>query len=459
MRTKQHPSQRSLRSPETRRTRFQPGPLVLAAAGALMAWLFSHAAQAMPVPPEPVPVERLSRNLEKHLKAHPRDRVAVFTLGRVHYFAFAARSRTVNALRGTENPAGVPLLYTSLSSPGRSVSARGAAVAMPDSERLRHVRLAVANLWAARAGRGFDPDTTRYDRGDVRMMSPGIYALCLACALEEGAPYAARAGAIPGVALGKSASAWRAEALRSYGAAFDSSAAGDARQTQQPIFGIETLVSHEAGHSYQRLLASRGGQPSADEAARLTRVEQHLARLEHLPFGPVTPIVLALDRPRALDDLIDAGKRVRFDLEGTGLVRATPWPKADAALLVWDPDNTGRIVSGRQLLGSVSWWMFWENGYQALGALDDDGDGWLSGVELEGLALWFDRDSNGASDPGEVVAMRATDIAALAVRATGRVGASWVSEAGLVLRDGRRLPTYDWVIPRRPPDADALARR
>ena len=48
----------------------------------------------------------------------------------------------------------------------------------------------------------------------------------------------------------------------------------------------------------------------------------------------------------------------------------------------------------------------WRNGYEALDALDDNGDGVLSGAELQGLALWRDANSNGVSDPGEVVPVR-----------------------------------------------------
>jgi len=34
-------------------------------------------------------------------------------------------------------------------------------------------------------------------------------------------------------------------------------------------------------------------------------------------------------------------------------------------------------------------------------ALDDNHDGWLTGNELHGLALWYDRNGNGKCDPGK----------------------------------------------------------
>ena len=89
--------------------------------------------------------------------------------------------------------------------------------------------------------------------------------------------------------------------------------------------------------------------------------------------------------------------------------------------------------------------MFWENGYQALAALDDNGDGWLTGPEFDGLGLWFDRSQNGMSDPGEVVSIEETLIEAIRVTADRREGDSWKSTAGLRLRNGPILPTWDWI--------------
>lgn len=55
------------------------------------------------------------------------------------------------------------------------------------------------------------------------------------------------------------------------------------------------------------------------------------------------------------------------------------------------------------MFGSVTFWIFWRDGYEALRSLDDDQDGILSGAELRGMALWQDRNGNGVSDEqGEV---------------------------------------------------------
>jgi hypothetical protein len=125
------------------------------------------------------------------------------------------------------------------------------------------------------------------------------------------------------------------------------------------------------------------------------------------------------------------------------------WKASEQApLLVYDPEHTGQITSGFQLFGN---WTFgnksaslrsqashpatekkelWSNGYEALATLDADADGRVSGSELEPLGLWFDKNRNGVSEPGEVVPLRDADVSALFYRpdsknpVTGDINAS-----------------------------------
>jgi hypothetical protein len=60
--------------------------------------------------------------------------------------------------------------------------------------------------------------------------------------------------------------------------------------------------------------------------------------------------------------------------------------------------------------------------------------------------VWFDRDTDGVSDPGEVVPAPALGIVALATDATEHIGASLGNPCGVELADGRVLPTYNWVL-------------
>jgi hypothetical protein len=159
----------------------------------------------------------------------------------------------------------------------------------------------------------------------------------------------------------------------------------------------------------------------------------------------ITPLIFSMEAARPLEDLLDPSRRVRFDLAGDGRPAVWPWLRPGTALLVWDPAGTGRITSGRQLFGSVTWWVFWGHGYEPLALLDDDGDGWVAGRELAGLAVWRDRDGDGRSDPGEVIPAAQAGIARLAARPDGHYGRILWNPRGLATTDGRLLPTYDWT--------------
>ena len=165
-----------------------------------------------------------------------------------------------------------------------------------------------------------------------------------------------------------------------------------------------------------------------------------------LPPRAITPIVFSLKPQTGLSSLLAPSKRVRFDLDGTGQEQKLSWVGPETAMLCWDPAGTGKISSGKQLFGSVTWWMFWRDGYAAMAALDDNRDGWLTGRELSGLALWFDRNQNGVSDPGEVVPIAQTPVSGLATTATGAEQHGPMNPAGLRLRDGSTLPTWDWTL-------------
>jgi hypothetical protein len=133
------------------------------------------------------------------------------------------------------------------------------------------------------------------------------------------------------------------------------------------------------------------------------------------------------DRPGAIDALrevvrgawpadekVTSRASVAFDADGSGLPKRWTWIRPNAAWLVYDRYGAGRIASGLQLFGTVTFWLFWDNGYKALRALDDDGDERIAGAELEGLALWHDRNADGVSDRSEVQPARAWRIVSIA---------------------------------------------
>ena len=99
------------------------------------------------------------------------------------------------------------------------------------------------------------------------------------------------------------------------------------------------------------------------------------------------------------------------------------------------------------MFGSVTFWIFWQDGYEALSSLDDDGDGVLRGAELRGLALWQDRNGDGVSAPGEVCPVEAFGITAISCSTESNSGGMVWNPHGMTFDDGTSRPTYDWIAP------------
>jgi hypothetical protein len=248
----------------------------------------------------------------------------------------------------------------------------------------------------------------------------------------------------PGANGAKGKERWREAAIGEYWQAFELSVEQDAAIKDLPLHGLGELVSHEAGQRYLALVSER--LPQEGEGDRAARVTKAIKALGEKKRRMVTPIVFAPGGAVRLAELLDAKRTVTFDLDGTGRGEAWPWVKAGTAILVWDPKSTGRIESGRQLFGSVTWWIFWRNGYAALDALDDDRDGALSGEELKGLAVWVDRNGNGVSDPDEVMSLESLGVERISARWTEREGASPMNRMGIRMKDGRVVASWDWLV-------------
>src|SRR5262249_26614507 len=186
---------------------------------------------------------------------------------------------------------------------------------------------------------------------------------------------------------------------------------------------LHHMTSYEALEGWRRLVEQRGIR--SEEEPRMHELESMRAKLEALPrMDWVTPIVVSLDGGATLDEFVGSRASVPFDLDGDGVDELWPWPTPGAGWLVWDPQHRGEITSGLQLFGTASAWLFFQDGYRVLDALDDDRDGALRGRELAGIAVWFDRDMDGVSHPGEVVPVEELGIAALRTDATLALGES-----------------------------------
>jgi hypothetical protein len=237
----------------------------------------------------------------------------------------------------------------------------------------------------------------------------------------------------------------RAAARAQYFAAWSRAAAQDRQAHFLPVGGLGTLVSFEAGRGFLRLAEENLSVLTEPERKAIPEVKAGIAKLEKLPPGAITPMLVSLTAAQRVADLLAPEKLVAFDLRGFGAAEQWPWLKPEAGLLVWDPHDRRAITSGRQLFGNYTFQIFWANGYDALRALDDNGDGQLAGPELEGIGVWFDRDGDGRSSDHEVAPLSHYGICALAVKATAFDGPHPMNPAGVTFRDGRTLPSWDWI--------------
>lgn len=426
---------------------------------------------ATPLMPTYAPMNRLIANTAAFVEENPKHAHGYYTLGRIHYFAFANGAPFVRIIDPKMTEAGSPKLSPDwdsrliqryvLRSHATEVTLRefGAAsvkqVAGTDREKFwETVKKRVEQL----SQQGWNPRQLSEDElanhaaaavqnfGKAIKLAPanGLYYLGWACVLEEYTKHAKKTGTdkVPvefeGVDASKLASA--------YYTAYGCSVAEALKHTHKPGFGgLRSLVGYEAGMAYLRIAGTDKAIREA-EGERVRRVRKTMEKLDNLPPPKgVSPVVFHLVDHTSLRDLLAPALQVSFDLDGDGNVERWPWVKPTTGILVWDPDGRGNITSGRQLFGSVTWWLFFEDGYHALDALDDNRDGALAGAELDGICVWFDRDSDGKSDPGEVRPVSAHGIASLATRATGQEQGCPMSSNGLTLSDGRTLPTYDWI--------------
>ena len=96
---------------------------------------------------------------------------------------------------------------------------------------------------------------------------------------------------------------------------------------------------------------------------------------------------------------------IQFDLSNNGTEVETSWPTATTGILVLD--NGEPITSGAQLFGdatSLPDGQEAQDGFQALAALDSNGDGHINASDpgFATLGIWTDTNQDGIVEPGEV---------------------------------------------------------
>ena len=205
--------------------------------------------------------------------------------------------------------------------------------------------------------------------------------------------------------------------------------------------GMRSFITAEAIGYILPLLDVKS---DAKEIAKLKERKKHLKSLPR----PITPIAIPLRVGIGAAEMIDRDAAVAFDLDGSGDdKREWQWLRpAEAAWLVHDPTGGGDVHSGIQMFGNRTFTMFFEHGYAALATLDDDADGELRVGELDGLALWHDRDGDGKSGRDEVRPLSEWGIVGLSCES--EVGDDGVrfSDGGVYFGSGEVRSSFDLVL-------------
>lgn len=351
---------------------------------------------------ENVPVSRLVENLEAKAKKEPKNVAIRLNLARAHGMAYASKTDTARVWKGKADR-GVWFGYEPKLVPF--------VVKKAENEK----QLAQAKGHLEKAKKWFD-EALKLEKDNLNAL------LGRAWVLEQ---------------AGK-----KADAVAGYRAV------------------IEKAWAKEKGLKVGRLGGRYYTAEAADYLVLLLDVEKdkaeigelkgRSAKLRKLP-RPITPIAVPLEDGLGVEAILDRNASVAFDADGSGLRRKWTWVTRKAGWLVYDPKRTGKVTSGLQLFGSVTFWMFWDDGYQALSALDDDGDGVLRGKELDGLAIWHDANGDGVCDPGEVRPLSDHGIVAVSCRPDrgAPAGCAAWCRAGVMFAGGKTRPTFDLILRRR----------
>jgi tetratricopeptide (TPR) repeat protein len=347
-----------------------------------------------------IPVERLINNLEALAKDNPRDAELRLNLARVHAMAYALKTDTAEVRKGRENE-GVWFGYNPTHVPFE---------VKPNDDKDR-VKAARVHLEKA----------IEHYKG-VLNLEPGnlTAALGYAWCIEQ--------------------SGNKQGAIKEYRKVIEAAWKKESDLKRAPL-GWHSVTAEAAGY----LIPLLDKQKARQEIVTLqSRIEQ-MGQVRR----PITPLVIPLRDDRALTQLEDRSASVGFDADGTGLKKRWSWITKDAGWLVYDPQGEGKITSALRMFGSVTFWLFWENGYHALAAMDDDHDGRLTGNELQGLAIWQDVNCNGACERGEVRPLADWGIVELSchyARNDAHPEPIAHSPRGVFFRDGSNRPTYDLLL-------------
>jgi hypothetical protein len=265
-------------------------------------------------PPQLAPVDRLIKSTHAYLAAHPAEADAHYTLGRIHYLAFARGAQSIPVF-GEAGDGGKPtvasdgaisfelyearkqradeLALQDIGERGPRPSSEKASAFeeargkrarqleeqdwhprgnLPTAEMIAHAAAALAEF---REASRLDPKN-------------GSYALAIASLNEQFVRWAAgqKLANLPNDLRALSLAAAREAHLR----AFRLAIASDAALGTMPSSGPASLVSHEAGNAFVRLADHDRAKLKGPEKAALEEVKAGLKKLKKLRVGAIPPL-------------------------------------------------------------------------------------------------------------------------------------------------------------------------
>jgi len=383
-----------------------------------------------------IPPKRLIDNIQAYIKKRPKDAEAHYELGRVYSVLYTANRETI--LTAFKDFQGKRFPFSKLEYWYGAPVEPGSFKETPPPPKSKREEYLLLSLKSYRKALDIVGPNVNADSEDAERYP--LYLLGYGWMLEQGKEFAETLPApfkLDGALRTKEE--WRNEALDTFRNVYT-----NYRPVLEPEeLGLLNFIlpAQEAATSIIRLLKGNNAPQALAEVARLRYWLDSAKKLRNA----VSPVIFPLNGRDTLSQLLAPRKAVRFDLMGDRTGTRWSWVNERAGILVWDPLHNGRVRSGYQLFGNVTWCMIWKHGYAPLARLDANGDGWLTGKELEGIAVWQDKNGNGVSDRGEVIPLSRLGIARISVKALqGGDGIFW-NPRGIVKRDGTAIPTYDWI--------------
>ena len=149
----------------------------------------------------------------------------------------------------------------------------------------------------------------------------------------------------------------------------------------------------------------------------------------------VSPLIFDLNHDGKFSVSVDNG--VRFDMKSSGSLLKTAWVNANDGLLARDINGDGLINNGSELFGDKTKQPNGKSardGFAALASLDSNRDGVINvkDASWKDLKIWIDRNSDGHTDPGELLSLDSFGIVSLKLGAKSSTATENGNKIGLV---------------------------